>query len=212
MSHFYRFVTIIMASVLLLNCGSLKPKKKSLDNLRVAFNNESLGAEKYEKYSQAALNEGYDTLAQLFKAISKSERIHATNFGKLIEVFGQESGAPETSNFEVKSTRDNLKSAIKTATFEMFSIYPGFIKTSEKEMYAEIARGFTLANNCEKKYIPYLRKADLIIVKGNQSGIPFTYYVCSGCGNIYSVNDLPLVCDLCLTRQENFIGFLKKTD
>ncbi len=212
MNHIFRLGFLFIFSLIFSYCGSLKSKKKSLEDLRLAYTNKSIAAEKYEKFSQAALNEGYDTLAQLFIAASKSERIHSTNFGKIIELYGQDSATPETGNFEVKSTKENLKSAIKTEMFDMLSVYPGFIRTAEREKSSEIARSFSWVNNCEKRYLLNLRTAASILVKGNETGIPFIWYVCSGCGNIYNKSDVPLKCEFCLTKQDNFIGFSKKTD
>ncbi|MEI7523313.1 MAG: rubrerythrin family protein [Mariniphaga sp.] len=211
MNQIFRMFFIIMVAVLLVFCSSLKAKK-SLEDLRTAFNSESTSAEKYAKFGQAAMNEGYDTLAQLFIAVSKSERIHAMNFGKVIEKFGLDCGNPEIGNFEVKSTIENLRAGIRTETFEMQTVYPSFIRTAEREKTAEIARTFTWASNCEKKHLKCFRNAAIIIDRGSEKGIPNVWLVCSICGNIYSSIDLPVKCEYCLTKQENFIGYSRKSE
>lgn len=206
-----RMIFAILILVLFSFCGSLK-HKKSLNDLRTAYNNESTAAEKYAKFALAAQNQGFDTLSQLFSAVSKSERVHAVNFGRIIDKYGLDTGGPEIGNFEIKSTPDNLKAGIKTETYDMQTTYPLFIRTAEGEKSAEIARLLSWAENCEKKHLQLFRKALLIIGNGTETGIPFVWYICSGCGNIYSQSDLPLKCELCLTKQENFFGYTKRQE
>ncbi len=202
---------IFTISGFLFCCNTSKPKK-SIEDLRSAYNSESTFAEKYAKFAQAATNEGYDTLAKLFLAVSKSERIHSTNHGKVIDKLGYDSGTAEIGSFEVKSTIENLKAAIKSEAFDMQSVYPGFIRDAEREKVPEIARSFNWAWNGEKTHLRYYRNASEIIGKGNEKDIPFVWYICSGCGNIYTPANVKEKCELCLTKQENFIGYINKTE
>ena len=206
-----RLITILLIFELFWNCNSSKPKK-SLEDIKVAYSNETTASEKYAKYAQAAMNEGFDTLAQLFTAVSKSERIHATNIGKVIEKFGVDGGNNEQGNFSVKSTAENLKEAIKSETFDMQTVYPGFIREAEQEKLPEIARSFTWAWESEKRHLKYFRKANSVIINGKETNLPFVWYVCSLCGGVYNKSDVKDKCEYCLTRQENFIGFVKQTE
>lgn len=211
MSQIIRFILSITILGSILQCSGSKAKK-SLEDLRVAFNNESTNAEKYEKYGQAALNQGFDTLAQLFIAVAKSERIHATNHGKVIERFGIDSGIAEIGNFEVKSTAENLKEAVKSEMFDFQTVYQAYIRDAEREKATEIAKTFTWAWNSEKKHLQYFRLASSVISKGHETNLPFVWFICSTCGNMYTITDLKKECEFCLTKQENFIGYTKPSE
>ena len=192
-------------------CRSSKPKI-SLENLKAAFASESTMTEKYEKYAQAATLQGLDTIARLFMTVSKSERIHAVNHGKVIEKFGEESGVPVSGIFEIKTTIENLNEAIKSETLDMQKVYQGYIRNAEQEKAPEIARTFTWAWNCEKKHLRYFKLASISLLKGNQKAVPFNWYICSNCGNIYTSSDLKDKCEFCLTGQDKFIGYINIKD
>jgi rubrerythrin len=211
MKQIFLLIFAVAISLALTQCNNMKPKK-SLEDLRTAFNSETTFAEKYEKYAQAARNEGFDTLAQLFVAVSKSERIHASNHAKVIEKFGLESGNGVIGSFEVKSTSENLKEATSSESFDLQSVYQGYIKEAEIEKAPEIARTFTWARNSEIKHLKYFRLAISVISSGNETNLPYDWFICSNCGNMYTPADVKDKCEFCLTRQENFIGYIKPAE
>ena len=209
MKFFCQFILFITAG-LLVYCSAYKPKK-SLEDLKSAFNTESTSVEKYAKYARKAEAEGFDTIAQLFKAASKAENIHAFNHAKILKKLGESINAV-LSDFDVKNTEANLKSAILSETLEMQTMYPSFIRNAEREKIAEAAKSFTWAWDGGKKHLKYYGKALLAVSNGKQSNLSFTWYVCPVCGNIYNVEDVKQSCDLCLTKQESFIGYPEKTE
>ena len=211
MSKIYRLVLITTITFVFSGCNQSKPKK-SKEDLQIAFNIEATNAGKYSKYAQAAIKEGLDTIAQLFEAVSKSESIHAANHGKVLEKFGGDTGSAEVASFDVKATAENLKTAIKGEIYDMQTNYPVFIRDAELEKIPEIARSFTWAWNGEKKHIIYLRMAQTTLNKGTQANLPYLWLVCPTCGNIYSSADVKAVCDFCLTKQEEFIGYRKTAE
>ena len=205
------YFLILTITLFFPGCNTYRPKK-SKEDLRIAFNLESTNTEKYSKYAQAATREGLDTIAQLFEAFSKSESIHAANHGKVLEKFGGDTANPEIGAFEVKSTTENLKAAIKGATFDMQTIYPVYIRDAEQEKIPEIARSFIWAWNGEKKQFVYLSRAQAALNKMSQVNLPYIWLVCPTCGNTFSISDVKAVCDFCLTKQDNFIGYRKTAD
>ena len=211
MNLIFRLILTLTIGAAFWNCNYSKPKK-SLENLRAAYNSESTSSEKYAKYAQAAINEGFDTIAQLFIAVSKSENIHAINQGKVIEKFGEDSGIAQIGNYEVRSTVENLKSALKSESYDMQTVYPRYIKVAEDEKAPEIARAFTWAWEGEKKHFRYFRKVAATGIPGTPVNIPFKWFICPTCGNIYSPEELMEKCDFCLTRQENFFGYTKEAE
>jgi rubrerythrin len=206
MKTIIRFITFIFLAAVFTYCSNSKPKK-SIENLKTAFNNESTSSEKYSKFAQTALTEGFDTLAKLFDAASKSENIHALNHAKALEKFGLTAGIPEISSFEVKTTVENLQVAINAETYEMQTLYPGFIRIAEEEKAPEAAKSFTWAQGAEIKHLGYYRQAAASLASGNESALPDSWLVCPVCGNTFNPANVKPNCEFCLTKQENFIGY-----
>ena len=211
MISLFRFFLIISIASLMVHCTSSIPKK-SIEDLKTAFNSESTSADKYSKFAEKARVEGFDTIATLFEAVSKSEAIHATNHVKVLEKYGEHAITPQIASFEVKTTAENIQSAFNTETYEMQTQYPVFIRDAENEKAAEAAKSFTWAWDAEKKHLSYFSVATTSLTNGSEKGLSFNWYVCPVCGNTYNAEDLKTSCDFCLTKQENFIGFTEKSE
>jgi len=211
MNAIFRFILLVVTVVFFAQCNSTKPVK-SIENLKAAFNSESTASEKYAKFAQTAMEEGYDTIAKLFEATSKSEKIHASNLGKVLEKYSGNVGAAEIGSYEIKTTLENLQTAINSETYEMQTMYPGFIRNAEGERAAEAAKSFTWAWDGGKRHLNYYRQVKFAVVKGNENGLFFAWYVCPTCGNIYNPSDVKENCDFCLTKKANFIGYTEEQE
>jgi rubrerythrin len=209
MKTIIRFTLLITFAIIFTHCSTSKPKK-SIENLKTAFNSESTASSKYSKFAQVALTEGFDTIAKLFDAVSKSENIHAFNHGKALEKLGVNAGIAEIGSFEVKTTIENLQTAINGETYEMNTMYTGFIRTAEEEKAPVAGKSFTWAIEAEKKHLNYFRQAAAAVALGNESGLPVDWLVCPTCGNTIRFTDVKDLCDFCLTKKENFIGFTEE--
>ena len=210
MNTFFRISILMILSLSLFECNSSKPVK-TIEDLKTAINSESTESEKYAKFAQKAIEEGYDTIAKLFEATSISEKIHASNHRKVLEKYGTKTFGAESGSYEIKSTLQNLQTAINGETYEMQTMYPVFIKNAENEKAAEAAKSYTWAWDGEKKHLKYYRLVESLIVKGNESGISFEWYVCPGCGNLYNPTDVKENCDFCLTKRADFMGYIEET-
>jgi len=211
MKAIFRFILLLITFVFFAQCNSKKPVK-SIEDLKTAFNSESTASEKYAKFAQAAMEEGYDTIAKLFEATSKSEKIHASNLGKVLKKYNGNVGTAEIGSYEVKSTLENLKTSINGETYEMQTMYPGFIRNAENEKAAEAAKSFTWAWDGEKRHLNHYRQIELAIAKGNENGLFFEWYVCPICGNICNPSNVKENCDFCLTKKVNFIGYTEELE
>jgi len=209
MKMIIRIILVIVVAGGLAMCHSSKPVK-SVENLKTAFNDETTASEKYAKFAQEAMKEGYDTLAKLFEATSKSESIHAFNHGKVFEKYTGKVLNAEIGSYEIKTTPENLQTAIRGETYEMQTMYPGFIRIAENEKGAEAAKSFTWAWDGEKRHLNYYRQVESAIAKGNENGLSFEWYICPTCGNIYNTSDIKGNCDFCLTPKANFIGYTEE--
>lgn len=206
-----RSVIFCVLTGLFLQCSISNPKK-SIENLRTAFNNESTASLKYSKFAQVAQKEGHDTIAKLFDAVSESSNILANNHRKAIETLGSRPGFAEIGGFDVKSTIENLQSAINGEAYEVQTMYPKFIRDAENDKAPQAGKCFTWAWDTGKKHMNYFRRAAISLSKGTTSGLPLTWFLCPVCGNTYNSVDVKPVCDFCLTKQEGFIGYEKASE
>ena len=87
---------------------------KVYDDLMAAFAGESQANRKYLAFAKKADEDGFAQVARLFRAAAAAETVHAlTHF--------------RTAG-EVKTTEENLKSAIEGEHYENASMYTDFIK------------------------------------------------------------------------------------
>ena len=78
---------------------------KTDENLKAAFAGESQANRLYLAFAKKAEEEGYIQAAKLFKAAAEAETVHALNH---VNITGQ-----------VKSTLDNLGTAVSGETYEL---------------------------------------------------------------------------------------------
>ena len=83
---------------------------KTDENLKAAFAGESQANRLYLAFAQKAEEEGFTQAAKLFKAAAEAETIHALNHARI--------------DGKVKSTMDNLNTAVSGETYEFKKIYP----------------------------------------------------------------------------------------
>jgi rubrerythrin len=153
--------------------------KTTLDNLQAAFNGESNAKARYEAFAVKADEEGYKSVASLFRAAAKSEGIHAVKHGEMIKKMGAEAKAT-IEKADVKSTKENLEASIKGETDEKDSMYPAFIKKAqdEKNMGAAVTFKGAMAAEVEhaKLYSLALKELDSWKPAGKE------FLVCQICG------------------------------
>ena len=107
-------------------------------NLRNAFSGESEAAMKYSFYAQAARNEGYQQIADIFQETADNEREHAEIW------FKQLNG--------ISNTRDNLYAAAAGERYEWNDMYAGFAETARREGFADLALKFEQIARIEKEH------------------------------------------------------------
>jgi rubrerythrin len=195
-----------MTALLLTNCSNPKNATKTIEDLKAAFKGESNASAKYAGYAQKAKDEGYTQIATLFLAASKAEEIHAKNHKEALAIAG---AMPEEfkPDFTVKSTKENLEDAIKGESYEIETMYPGFIADAEKEHFKEAKKSFTWAKDTEIKHLAFYQKALEAIITTNITIIPTEYFVCPKCGNTYDAGSVKEKCDFCGTKKEKFLKF-----
>ncbi len=205
MKTFTRFIMLTLAAGLIFGCAP-KPVK-TVENLKAAFNGESTASAKYAAFAEKAKAEGFDTVAVMFLATSKAEAIHAANHLKVLVKLGVKLDGPQIGTFDVLSTTENLADAIKGETYEIETMYPGFISDAETEKVSDAVKSFSWANDTEKKHQAFYKKTLEALNSGSENGLPLNWMVCPVCGNTYDLASVQDACDFCMTKKEEFIAF-----
>lgn len=157
-------------------------------NLLEAFAGESQANRKYLAFAKKAEDEGYQSIAKLFRATAEAETIHALNHLK-------NAGG-------IKSTKENLQEAINGETFEFEKMYPPMIKEAQKEGNKAAERGFHFANEAEKIHAKLYKEALDNIDKKED----IDYFLCPICGYI-EAKEAPEKCPICGARKTAFIKY-----
>ena len=152
---------------------------KTDENLKAAFAGESQANRRYLGFTQ---------VAKLFKAAAEAETVHALNH---LRITGQ-----------IKSTLENLETAVSGETFEFNEMYPGYIDTAKQEDNKQAAWSFDVANKVEQVHAKLFTKAKEAL-ESNKPMEKTDYYVCSVCGNTFE-GEPPDKCPICGTPKEKF--------
>ena len=158
---------------------------KTEKNLQEAFAGESQANRKYLAFARKAEAEGYKQVAKLFRAAAEAETIHAHNHLK--ELGG------------IRSTKENLESAISGETHEFKNMYPQMIKDAQEEAVKGAERSFTYANEVEKLHADLYQKALENLGRNAETD----YYICTVCGNTVE-GEPPDECPVCKAKKQAF--------
>ncbi|HEX7365391.1 MAG TPA: rubrerythrin family protein [Dehalococcoidia bacterium] len=154
---------------------------QTIDNLQAGFAGESQASRKYLYYAEKADEEGLKQIARLFRAASDAETVHARNHLKVMQ--------------GIKSTSDNLKTAIGGEHYEFTRMYPDFMKQAEAEGNKKANDTFYLANKVEQIHHGLYQTALTMLEKG-QDMADKPIYVCQYCGNTVE-GEPPDKCPIC---------------
>jgi len=162
---------------------------KTDENLKAAFAGESQANRLYLAFAKKAEEEGLPQIAKLFRAAAESETVHAMNH---LSAMGQ-----------VKSTIDNLGTAVSGETYEFKKMYPEFLAEAKKDVNKQAYQSFDYANRVEQIHAGLYQKA-IEAVKNKQDLPKAEIYVCPVCGNTFE-GSAPDRCPICATAKEKFL-------
>jgi rubrerythrin len=159
------------------------------DNLQAAFAGESQANRKYLAFAKKAESEGFPQIAKLFRAAAEAETVHAHAH---LRVMGG-----------IKSTAENLQTAIDGEGHEFKSMYPDFVKAAEAEQSKAAVTTFKNAMAVEKEHYG-LYTAALESLKTGKDVPARKVYVCKICG--HTVYDAPEdKCPVCNAPKTQFM-------
>jgi len=161
---------------------------KTDENLKAAFAGESQANRLYLAFAQKAEEEGFIQAAKLFKAAAEAETIHALNH---VRITGQ-----------VKSTIDNLSTAISGESYEFKKMYPEFLAAAKDENNKQASWSFNVASKVEQVHANLFQKT-IDALKNKKALENIDYYVCGVCGNTVEGTP-PEKCPICGSPKEKF--------
>ncbi|HSV73884.1 MAG TPA: rubrerythrin family protein [Chthonomonadales bacterium] len=158
------------------------------DNLKEAFAGESQANRKYSAFATKAEQEGFATVARLFRAAAEAEAIHA--LGHLRALGG------------VGTTAENLKAAVDGETYEFTVMYPPMIELANAENH-KAKRMFGFATRAEAVHAKlYAMALEAVATGKDLEGVDF--YLCPVCGNI-EMGSPPDACGICGVNGDRFV-------
>jgi len=166
-------------------------RKITEQNLNNAFAGESMAHLRYLIFADYAEQEGYPNVARLFRAIAYAEQVHAQNHYR--ELGG------------IRSTKENLQTAIDGETFEVEEMYPAYNKVAELQGEQGAVRSTHYALEAEKIHAGMYQEAKQAVEGGKDIQLG-KVYICSVCG--YTVEgEAPERCPVCGATREKFKEF-----
>jgi rubrerythrin len=179
---------------------------KTIANLQAAVVDEATASVRYTAFASKAREEGYEPIARLFDAASRSERVHAERFKEFLDELDV-----KLDNFQpmydFKSTAENLQAAIDLETRDVNSIYPKFMTDATAEKMDEVAETMGWALSAEKLHLQYLKQAQELLKASPDSllKLPSSYSICPICGNTADGAVAVKECPNCGTDSDLFI-------
>ena len=208
--HFSRtlFTVVLFALALALlvplsGCKKNEPKQSqpeiTLQNLQIAYVREMRIGREYALFSKRAERDRYGAIANLFRAASRSEQIHAEMAVALLRSKGVEVKPYTPDSIIVGTIMQTLRMAISDEGLETESMYPNLVRSAELEKFSEAAESFRRTLDADKRHVELFKDA---LDKGG-SIARIQYYVCSTCGYIITSATAD-ECPGCHTKKEKF--------
>jgi len=158
------------------------------ENLKNAFAGESQAFMKYVTFAKKAEKDGFANIAKLFRTTAEAERIHAE--GHL--------GAADA----IKTTAENLETAIGGETYEHNDMYPPMYEQAVAEGH-KAKRMFGFAVEAEKVHAALYKKA-LEAVKNGEDIKETDVWLCPVCGHI-ELGTPPDNCPICNVKASMYV-------
>jgi rubrerythrin len=206
-SFFSSAVTVLLLTaafpLLLTDCKKNEAKGQkseiTLQNLQTAYNRESRISKEYALFAQNAEKSRYSAIANLYKAASRAEEIHAEMAAALL----RSKGVPVTpyagDSITVGTVMQTLRLALSDESLETESMYPNLARTADAEKFPEAAESFRHALFADKQHGELFKYA----VDRNGYIDRIQYYVCPCCGYIIT-SDTTKECPDCHEKKEKF--------
>jgi rubrerythrin len=170
----------------------------TIENLKAAYGLELKCVDWYERFSKQAQKENLSEISMLFKALSKSEKVHADKTAELLKSKGVEVTPPTIEAVAAGKTRQYLKLSVSNENVEA-STLAAFQAKAVEEQFPEAAELFRRSMEADSRHGRLLSRA--IEMETNFSRLP--YMMCPECGYIVG-SEKDEECRVCKTPKSKF--------
>ena len=205
------FVAFV-STLLLVGCGKKDEQKQpaqtqqqqqtqilaTLNNLQTAYGAELKRSLWYDRFAKQAQKENLGDIVVLFRALSRSEKVHADNDAKLLKSKGVDAITPAIDSVRPGKARQYLKQAQSSENVEELT-YPGFIQKAQEEQFTEAVEQFKNQLAADERHGRLLKRA--IEQEGSLPRVP--YVMCPECGYIVGSDKIE-ECPICKTKKDKF--------
>ena len=174
-------------------------------NLRSAFGGESQAHMRYKVWADKAQKEGFKNVANLFRAVSYAEEIHASNHFRALKDEAGDFDVTSGAGFGLGTTSQNLQGAIDGENFEVEQMYPAFMAVAEMQNEKQAKLFMQYAIEAEKTHADLFSQAKKAVDKGKDFEEE-AIHVCSVCGYTISSEKIN-VCPVCNVKSDKFVAF-----
>lgn len=208
--HFAFVIGLIVPMVVWLSACQKKDEAKqpatsqagqklvTMDNLQTAYGAELKRSLWYDRFAKQSMKENLGDIAVLFRALSRSEKVHADNAARLLKARGVEPLAPSIDSIVPGKAKQYLKLSLSSENVEQ-NLYSASIAKAQEEQFTEAADWFKKALEADARHGRLLKKA--IEQETNFARLP--YMMCPECGYIVGSDKLE-ECPVCKTKKEKF--------
>ena len=157
--------------------------------IQKALLNEALARCKYELYAEIAHAEGLHYFGKILEETANNELSHVR---EIMGVLGL-----------LKTTKENLSSAIESETLESQSIYPDLQEAALVENKLDTARLFQQIGKIEARHLERFQRLEDLLESGSvyKRDIEITWK-CRTCGYIHIGKEPPTKCPGCQSSRE----------
>ena len=174
-------------------------------NLMSAFGGESMAHMRYGIWAKQAEDEGFPSVARLFRAVAFAEEVHAGNHFKELK---NQTGAFEVlagAGFGLGPTAENLQGAIDGENFEVAEMYPAYLEVAKLQDEKGALRSMNWALAAEKIHAAMFQQAKQAVdaQRDLETG---PIQVCDNCGYTHE-GEAPDKCPVCGVAKKRFREF-----
>jgi rubrerythrin len=173
-------------------------KLVTYQNMQVTYGEASKRALWYDRYASAAMKERLLNLASLYRAVSRSEQIHADNFARLLDSAGIQPKQPQIDSVSTGQASQYLKAAVRDENAQL-DLYPSLIGGAKIEKVDEAVQQFQWDQKGDDQHLQLFNG---IFERGGK--VPkVDYFVCTVCGYIITADNVKQ-CPVCGAPKDKF--------
>ncbi len=197
------FLIPMIINLIILGCKNVEEKQAktalTMENLQIAYSKEINRQKVYKAFISRAEKERKKEVANLYRALVRSEEIQSSIILNMMKNFGIEPKPVQEELVPIGTTQQTLKMALSMEEIEYSTLYSNIIHCAEIEKHEDCVKQLRIIQDVDAKHAELIRYA---IFKGNDfPNLPYT--ICTACGYILTTEKVEK-CPCCKARKDMF--------